>query len=75
MTLEVFMSAMKNKDMRVTILNAKKEEIIRFYSEGFNGVENDILAMTVDTFEINTNNTMTIVLSDKEEEPAETETP
>ena len=72
MTLEVFMSAMKNKDIRVTILNDKKEEIIRFYSEGYRGVENDILAMTVDTFEININNTLTIVLSDKEEEPTET---
>ena len=75
MTLEVFMRAMKNKDMRVTILNAKKEEIIRFYSEGFRGVENDILAMTVDTFEINTNNTMTVVLACECTNESETETP
>ena len=74
MTLEAFMSAMLNKDIRATILNSKKEEIIRFYSEGYRGVESDILAMPIDTFEINSNNTMTIVLSDKVEEPGDTET-
>lgn len=75
MTLEAFMAAMLNKDIRATILNSKKEEIIRFYSEGYRGVESDILAMSIDTFEINSNNTMTIVLSDKVEEPGDTETP
>ena len=47
MTLETFISALKTKEVKITLMSLDENEIIKFYSDGYAGVEGDILARTV----------------------------
>jgi len=42
MKLDDFLKALKTKDVKILILNNDEEEIIKFYSDGYSGVESDV---------------------------------
>lgn len=42
MKLDDFLKALKTKDIKITITDNEENEIIRFYSDGYDGVESDI---------------------------------
>lgn len=64
MTLNAFMQALKTEGVKVTLLDSDGKEIIKFYSDGYAGVEADILARTVKKFEMPANNCLNITLND-----------
>ena len=64
MLLSAFLSALKTQNVKITLLDKEDNEIIKFYSEGYSGVESDILARTVKKFEITSNSSLTITLED-----------
>lgn len=64
MTLNAFMQALKTEGVKVTLLDSDGKEIIKFYSDGYAGVEADILARTIKKFEIPANNSLNITLND-----------
>jgi hypothetical protein len=64
MTLLAFMSALKTEGVKVTLIDSDGKEIIKFYSNGYAGVESEILALTVKKFELPANNTLNITLND-----------
>ena len=63
MTLQAFLSSCSTAKMAVTISDSKGE-IITFNSEGFAGVENDVLAREVVTWGVTTQRTLTITIAD-----------
>ena len=71
MTLESFMSALKTKGVKVTLLDVEENELIKFYSDGYTGVESDILARTIKKFDIPSAGNITIILNDAVTEPEE----
>ena len=71
MVLSDFLSALKTPSIKVTLLTSEGDEIIKFFSEGYSGVESDILARTIKKFEIVSNTALNIVLNDVATTPAE----
>ena len=69
MTLTDFMSALKTASVKVTLLDSEGAELIKFYSNGYTGVESDILARTIKKFEITANNAIVITLNEATDEP------
>ena len=67
MTLQAFLSSCSTSKMQVTISDSNGE-IITFNSEGFAGVENDVLAREVVTWGVTTQRTLTITIADVEKE-------
>lgn len=61
MTLRQFVEALITKDVKITIME-NGEEIIKFYSEGYGGVESDILSRVVSKWEISSASAVTIHL-------------
>ena len=47
MKLRDFLKTLKTKDIKIIIIDADEVEHIKFYSEGFEGVENDLLDLNV----------------------------
>ena len=47
MKLKDFLKTLKTKDVKIVIVDADEVEHIKFYSEGFEGVESDILELEV----------------------------
>lgn len=47
MKLRDFLKTLKTKDIKIIIVDADEVEHIKFYSEGFDGVENDLLDLDV----------------------------
>lgn len=74
MTLNAFMAALKTPGVKVTLLDSEGTEIIKFFSDGYAGVESDILARTIKKFEIPATNTINITLNDAEAPAQEQET-
>lgn len=72
MTLRQLLSALKTVGVKVELLDLERNEIIKFYSEGYAGVEEDILAREVKQFEFPSTGTMTIVIKDAVETTNET---
>ena len=64
MTLNDFLSVLKTDGIKITLLDTASAEIIKFYSEGYEGIESDILARTVRKFEITSNTSMSITIND-----------
>lgn len=64
MTLEAFMAALKTKGVKVTLNDTEGNEIIKFFSDGYAGVEGDILARTIKKFDIPSAGNITVVLND-----------
>jgi len=77
MTLQEFISVLKTPEIKVILKdNDTDDEIIKFYSDGYSGVEADILAREVNRWEITSQSAITIVLnaatnSDNTPEPNE----
>jgi len=67
MTLQAFLSSCSTAKMQVTISDSTGE-IITFNSEGFAGVENDVLAREVVTWGVTTQRTLNITIADVEKE-------
>lgn len=67
MTLQAFLSSCSTTKMQVTISDSTGE-IITFNSEGFAGVENDVLAREVVTWGVTTQRTLNITIADVEKE-------
>ena len=67
MTLQAFMSSCSTSKMQVTISDSNGE-IITFNSEGFAGVESDVLAREVVTWGVTTQRTLAITIADAEKE-------
>lgn len=67
MTLQAFLSSCSTTKMQVTISDSTGE-IITFNSEGFAGVENDVLAREVVTWGVTTQRTLNITIADAEKE-------
>lgn len=66
MTLNEFLSALKTQGVKITLVDAEGNELIKFFSDGFASVESDILARTVKKFDITSANSMSIVLNNAE---------
>lgn len=64
MTLNAFMAALKTKGVRVTLTDTEGNELIKFYSDGYTGVESDLLARTIKKFDIPSAGNITVVLND-----------
>lgn len=47
MKLRDFLKTLKTKDIKIIIVDAEEVEHIKFYSEGFEGVESDLLDLNV----------------------------
>lgn len=47
MKLRDFLKTLKTKDIKIIIIDADEVEHIKFYSEGFEGVESDLLDLNV----------------------------
>lgn len=62
MNLRDIVSALKTKEIKVTIID-DAEEIIKFYSEGYAGVESDILDRDVSKWDITSASSITIYLT------------
>ena len=69
MTLNEFMSALKTQGVKITLLDVEDNEIIKFFSEGYLGVEADILARTIKKFDLTSVNAISIVLNDVDTPP------
>lgn len=63
MTLKTFMETCTTTKMSVTISDST-EDIITFNSEGFAGVESDILAREVESWGISNQKTLNVVIAD-----------
>ena len=63
MTLQAFLSSCSTKKTQVTISDSTGE-IITFNSEGFAGVENNVLAREVVTWGVTTQRTLNITIAD-----------
>lgn len=64
MTLNAFLSALKTVGIKVTILDVRGDELIKFFSEGYESVESDILARNVEKFELSSASTITVTIAD-----------
>ena len=62
MKLQDIISALKTKEIKVTIID-DGEEIIKFYSEGYAGVESDILDREVSKWDITSASSISIYLT------------
>lgn len=63
MTLNDFMSTLKTQS-KVTVKNIDGDQIITFYSDGYTGVESDVLSRVVKRIDINSASAMTIIIAD-----------
>lgn len=63
MTLNDFLSTLKTSDIKITLYDNEANEIIKFYSEGYSGIESDILSRTITKFEIISNTALNIYLN------------
>lgn len=66
MTLETFISALKTKEIKISLMDLNEDEIIKFYSDGYAGVESDLLARTVNKWYISSATTITVYLDNVE---------
>ena len=64
MTLFDFISPLKTSEVKVTLMNTDDAEIIKFYSEGFAGVEDTILNRSVKKWTIDSQSAIKVVLDD-----------
>ena len=64
MTLRAFLDALKTSGVKITLLDAAGTEIIKFFSEGYEGVESDILGRTIRKFEITSNTAISVTIND-----------
>jgi len=64
MTLQEFIAGLKTAEVKVILKdNSTDDEIIKFYSDGYAGVEADILARTVNRWTIESGSSITVVLN------------
>lgn len=66
MTLQDFISTLKTSDIRVSIFSVADTdaELIRFYSEGYAGVDDLLLARTVKRWEIESQSAIKIIVEE-----------
>lgn len=64
MKLRDFLEKFKSKEIKVLVMN-DGEDLIKFYSEGWAGVESDILDMNISKWEITSATSITIYLNDE----------
>ncbi len=64
MDLQTLMTTLKTKEIKVTIMDADENEIIKFYSDGYAGVESDLLAKTVSKWYIASATAITVYIED-----------
>lgn len=62
MKLRDIVSALKTREIKITIID-DGDEIIKFYSEGYAGVESDILDRDVSKWEITSASSVSIYLT------------
>lgn len=68
MTLKDFLLALKTKEVRITLVDAEGDEMIKFFSEGYINVESEILARTVKRFDLTSATSLSIVLNNTVDE-------
>lgn len=68
MTLRDFLLALKTKEVRITLVDAEGDEMIKFFSEGYINVESEILARTVKKFDLTSATSLSIVLNNPVDE-------
>lgn len=64
MTLLQFLEVFGTKDIKITLVDENGNEIIKFYSEGYEGVESDISAKLVKKIDLTSASSLSIVLKD-----------
>lgn len=64
MTLNDFLSALKTEGVKVTLVDVEGNELIKFFSEGYKGVESDILARTIKKFDLTSANALTVIINE-----------
>lgn len=64
MSLRVFMQALKTPNVKVTLNDSDGTELIKFFSDGYTGVEDTLLDRTVKKFEITNATAIVIILND-----------
>lgn len=75
MKLNDFLKALKTKDIKVILVDSDENELIRFYSDGYEGVESDILDADVKKWFINSTTAIKIYIdyaSESNDSPSET---
>lgn len=64
MTLGNFLAVISNKDVYISVVNVEGDEIIKFLSSGYAGVESDVLDREVKKVTINGSQNMVIIIKD-----------
>lgn len=62
MTLRQLLSTLKTPSIKIQLMDVEGNDIIKFYSEGYAGVEEDILNREVKKWDVASNIAITIVL-------------
>ena len=73
MKLLDFISALKSKEVKVTLLDNDDNEIIKFYSEGFSGVEDSVLNRSVKKWSIESQTSIKVVLEESAHSESESQ--
>ena len=63
MTLQTFMETLKSSEIKVTLIS-DDSPLIKFYSDGYSGIESDVLARIVRKWEILSATAITVTLED-----------
>lgn len=73
MTLRAFLAALKTSGVKITLVDVEGNELIKFFSDGYESVESDILARTVKRFDLTAVNALSVVINNPAEVTPDTE--
>lgn len=68
MTVRDFLSTLKSKEIKVTLKDLNEDDIVKFYSEGYAGVESDLLDRTLNKWYLTGTTALTVYLDNVTDE-------
>lgn len=74
MTLRAFLSALKTSGVKITLVDVEDNELIKFFSDGYESVESDILSRTVKKFDLTAVNAISVTLNNPTDTNTDSET-
>lgn len=68
MTVRDFLSTLKSKEIKIILKDLNEDDIVKFYSEGYAGVESDLLDRTLNKWYLTGTTALTVYLDNVTDE-------